>query len=113
VILRRVERAKQLLQAPTAPSLAEVASLAGFSDQASSPITSSVCSALRRGDSGCPQESHKKGKACQEVVKRSPYHCLSEESGGVIVPLWRERFQLEQSGQIFFLNCRFVHPPFD
>src|SRR5262249_50846367 len=33
VILRRVERAKQLLQAETGLSLAEVAALAGFSDQ--------------------------------------------------------------------------------
>jgi AraC family transcriptional regulator len=33
VILRRVERAKQLLQAPTGLSLAEVAAHAGFSDQ--------------------------------------------------------------------------------
>jgi AraC family transcriptional regulator len=33
VILRRVERAKQLLQAGTDPSLAEVAAHAGFSDQ--------------------------------------------------------------------------------
>jgi AraC family transcriptional regulator len=33
VILRRVERAKQLLQAQTGLSLAEVAALAGFSDQ--------------------------------------------------------------------------------
>jgi AraC family transcriptional regulator len=33
VILRRVERAKQLLQAQTGLSLAEVAAHAGFSDQ--------------------------------------------------------------------------------
>jgi len=33
VILRRVERAKQLLQAQTSLSLAEVAAHAGFSDQ--------------------------------------------------------------------------------
>ena len=33
VILRRVERAKQLLQAGTDVSLAEVAACAGFSDQ--------------------------------------------------------------------------------
>jgi AraC family transcriptional regulator len=33
LILRRVERAKQLLQAETSLSLAEVAALAGFSDQ--------------------------------------------------------------------------------
>src|SRR5262249_22425905 len=51
VILRRVERAKQLLQGGGDLSLAEVAA------RASSPATSSDWSASRRGSSGRPQES--------------------------------------------------------
>ena len=75
VITRRVERAKELLQAGTALSLAEVAAHVGFSDQSHFSSTSSVSSALRRDSSGRPQESNKSRKSRQETPERPAYHC--------------------------------------
>ena len=58
VIVRRVERAKQLLQASDGPLPGGGRRAAPASrTRASSPITSSASSASRRGNSGRPQES--------------------------------------------------------
>jgi hypothetical protein len=72
VILRRVERAKQLLQAGTDLSLAEVPCTPASRTRASSAGTSSASSASRRGGSGCTQESPKRPQVPPRTRPASP-----------------------------------------
>ena len=74
VILRRVERVEELLQAGTDLSLTEVAAHAGFHTRATSAISSSASSASHHSGPGCPQESANSSKPRQETDERHPYH---------------------------------------
>ena len=86
VILRRVERAKQLLQAGTDLSLAQVASRVGFSDQSQfSRHFKAASLASRRGSSGCPQESLNSQQFPPRSVRAIPLPFLMSKAG------WRRR----------------------
>jgi AraC family transcriptional regulator len=74
VILRRVERAKQLLQTGGDFSLTEVAASAGFSDQSQFSQHFKRLVGVTPGQFRSAQEPPKRGKFRQEMSERLPYH---------------------------------------
>jgi AraC family transcriptional regulator len=74
VILRRVERARELVQARTHLSLAEVALSASFSDQSQFTRHFKRVVGLTPRQFRAPQESPKSRKSRQEIPERPPYH---------------------------------------
>ena len=81
VIARRVERAKQLLQAEATSPWRRSPRTPASRTRASSPITSSASSASRRGSSGRPQESPKRRKSRQETPERPSLPFLMSRAG--------------------------------